>query len=161
MTVISPPTCTTACRNPSGYMYNSYGGTYSNCWFRVAAPTKGRLGQGIKFTRSASWSTIHCRIRIPVQPRDQWGAGGWGYWETERGVLLCVWLTIEILFSHKITDAFSSTLQFFQLPLETKKTYLRTSKTDNCGYVQLEQERWGLWVWGSITHAHACMHALH
>ena len=60
-------------------------------------------------------------------------------------MLLCVcviiWLTIEILFSHKITDAFSSTLQFFQLPLETKKTYLRTSNTDNCGYVQLEQER--------------------
>ena len=48
---------------------------------------------------------------------------------------------IDVPFSHKITDAFSSALQFFQLPLETKKTYLRTSNTDNCGYVQLEQER--------------------
>ena len=50
---------------------------------------------------------------------------------------------ISVVFSHKITDGFSSAVEFFQLPLETKKTYLRTSNIDSCGYdnVQLEQER--------------------
>ena len=44
----------------------------------------------------------------------------------------------------KVDGAFSVAKKFFELPHESKKKYSRTSSSGNNGYIEMEQEEYGV-----------------